>query len=164
LDATLLGFPDAGGEGFYGAEAEIFVETHGVCVNRSDGEREGAVAVLLQSGERRFHQPPTQTVFLITRQDADLRSVPNSGSDSGSQHHANGFFSRARTNNEGGFREELTAAGKQNDVAQKFHGTELAAILVVDLCVNVIGIGALDQARARFEAAVGPGFDAQAVL
>jgi len=120
--------------------------------------------MLLQSGERRFHQPPTQTIFLITRQDADLRGVPDSGSDSRSQHHANGFFSRAGANNEGGVWEKLTAAGEENDIAQEFHGAEFAAVLIVDLRINVIGIGALDQARARLETAVGPGFDAQAVL
>ena len=50
-----LGAPDAGGEGFNGAEAEDFVEADSVGVGGGDGEREGVEVASAKSVDGSLH-------------------------------------------------------------------------------------------------------------
>src|SRR5215472_14300790 len=79
----------------------------------------------------------------------------------GSKHHGDQAVITHRTYQKRSFREELAAPGKQHDVAKKFQATRLAAILVIDLAINMIGIGKMDKARGRFKGAVGPGLESE---
>jgi len=93
-----------------------------------------------------------------------LRGVSDTGRDSRGQDHADGRFRGTRANNEGSLRTKLAATRKQDDVAEEFCGADFGAVLVVDFAVDVIGVGALNEMGARFEAFVGPGFETQAIL
>ena len=61
-----------------------------------------------------------------------------------------------RTRNEASGK-KLAAARQQHDVAQEFHSSGFAAVLVVDFAVHVIGVGQLNQSRRGFEGAIAPG-------
>src|SRR5216684_4040760 len=99
---------------------------------------------------------------LVAGQDTDLRGVPDArgdfaGEDGGDEFLAAGFVKHERC-----ARHELPATGKQNDVLEKFQRAGAAAVLVVDLAIDVIRVGQIDQLGARFEVAVIPAVKAHA--
>jgi len=57
---------------------------------------------------------------------------------------------------------ELAAAGKENDVFEEAQGTGAAAILVVDLAIDVIRVRQINQFGAMLEEAVVPAVEAHA--
>src|SRR4029077_15791492 len=63
---------------------------------------------------------------------------------------------------EGGAGDELSAAGKQDDVLEEFERAGAAAILVVDFSVNVVGVAEVDEFGAGLEEAIVPAVQAHA--
>jgi len=159
FDDALAG-PDAGGEGFDGAEAEFFVEADGGFVVGGDGEREflefhGAQG--LDGGE---HEHAAEAVALVAGQDANLRGVAHAGRDLAGEDRADELVAAGLAQDERGAGDKLTAAGKQDDVFQETQRAGTAAILVVDFAVHVIGVGKIDELGARIEEAVVPTVEA----
>src|SRR6266851_7016867 len=80
------------------------------------------------------------------------------GEDSGDE-----FVAAGLVEDEGCARHELAAARQQDDVLQEFQGPGAAAVLVVDLAIDVICVGQIDQFGARLEVAVVPTRETHAV-
>src|ERR1700722_14584939 len=93
---------------------------------------------------------------------ADLRGVADAFGDGGSENHSYRAVARRGPHQERSLRQKLSASWKQHDVAEEFHSSGFAAVLVVDLAIDVIGVGQLDQARRGFEGAIVPWLQAQA--
>src|SRR2546422_7299801 len=102
------------------------------------------------------HERAAQAVSLIAGEDADLRNVAHAGGDFGRQHGSDDLVCDRIAQHERSRRDELAAAGKQNDVLQKLERATARAVLVVDLAVHVIGISQINQFGARLEIAVVP--------
>ena len=109
-----------------------------------------------------LHQLAANAVALVTRFDTDLCGVADACVDSRSENHADGRLAARGADEKRSLRKKLSAAGKKNDIAEKPHPADFAAILVVDFGIDVAGVGELDKAGGGIEIAVGPGFDAQA--
>ena len=91
-----------------------------------------------------------------------MRGVAHAFGDGGGEHHANGRVRMYRADEERRFREELAAAGEDDDVAQEAQAAGFAAILVVNFAVDFVGVGEVDKAGAGFKAAIGPAVEAKA--
>src|SRR5260370_33708479 len=76
-----LAGPDAGGEGFDGVEAEIFVELDGGVVFGGDGEGEFAELHGAEGFGGSLHEHAAEAVSLVAGQDAELRGVADAGGD-----------------------------------------------------------------------------------
>src|SRR4030095_15013229 len=59
-------------------------------------------------------------------------------------------------------RNTLSAYGKQNDIFQKAKSARLAAVLIVDVAVDVIGVCQVDELCARVKVAIVPAREPQA--
>jgi len=160
--AGLRGVPNAGGEFFYSAEAEVFVEADGGRIDAGHGEGDGFVVAAAQRLDGTFHQRAADAVSLMPGHHADLGGVADAFGDGGRENHAHRTIARRGTHQEAGFGQELPAAGQQHDVAEEFHSSGFGAVLVVDVAVDVIGVGQLDQPRRGFEGAIVPGLETQA--
>lgn len=159
----MLRLPDACRESLQCAKAEMLIEVNRVFVDGGDGERERIVMAAAEGLDRMLHQLAADAVAVIAGHDADLRGVADAFGDRGREDHADKAIAGGWADEEGGFGKELTAAGQQHDIAQEFQAARFAAILVVDLAVDVIGVGELNQTGSSFEGAVVPGLDAQTI-
>ena len=86
---------------------------------------------------------------LVAGQDAHLRCMPHAFFHRRSKNHADQAISGGRTHEERSFRQELSASRQNHDVAKEFHSARFGAVLIVDIAVNVIGVGKLNQFGAR---------------
>jgi hypothetical protein len=157
---VLLAGPDAGGEGFDGAEAEFFVEADGGFVVGGDGEREFVEFHGAQGINGREHEHAAEAVALVAGQDANLRGVAHAGGDLAGEDRADELVAAGLAQDKRGAWDKLAAAGKQDDVFQKTQRAGTAAILVVDFAVHVIGVGKIDELGAGIEVAVVPAVEA----
>src|SRR5712692_3498686 len=153
--------PDARGEGFLRAKAELLVQPHRGGILRRHGERERGEFPGAQRPNRSFHQLLSQPAALVAGQHADLRGVCHAGGHLRGQHHADELVGVARPQHKRSLRPELPAARQQNNVLQKFQRAGFAAVLVVDLAVYVIGIGQVNQPGAGLEVSLLPALQPQ---
>jgi len=108
-----------------------------------------------------LHEHTAEAVALVTGQDAELRGVADAGGDLAGEHGGDEVVAAGLVEHEGGGRDELATAGKQNNVFQEFQGAVAAAVLVVDFAVDVIGVSQKNQLSAGLEIAVRPAVEAQ---
>src|SRR6266704_728323 len=155
--------PDASGEGFDGVEAEFFVELDGGAVFGRHGKSQFPEFHGAESFGGSLHEHAAETVSLIARQDADLRGVADAGRNLAGEDSGDEFVAAGLVEDEGCARHELAAAGEQDDVLQEFQGPGAAAVLVVDLAIDVIRVGQIDQFGARLEITVVPTRETHAV-
>src|SRR5580704_13914540 len=144
--ATQLGLagPDAGGEGFYGGEAEAFVEVDGGFVFGGYGESEFLEFLSAEGIRGREHQKTPQAVALEAGLHAYLRSVADAGRHFAGEDRSREIVATRVTKDERSLRKNLAAAGQQDDVLQKTQGTVPRAVLIVDVSIHVIGIRQID--------------------
>src|SRR5579864_3189299 len=154
--------PDACGEGADGGEVEFFVELDGGAILRGDREREFAKFHGAQRFGGSLHEHAAEAVALVAGEDADLRGVADAWRDFAGEHGGDEFVAARLAQNEGSAGNKLSAAGKQDDVLEEAQGAGAAAVLVVDLAIDVIGVGQINQFGARLEKAVIPAIEAHA--
>src|SRR5712692_10643459 len=158
----LLAGPDAGGEGVDGGEVEFFVEPDGGAVLRGYGEGEFAEFHGAQGFGGGLHQHAAEAVSLIAWEDADLRGVADAGGNFAGEDGGDEFVAARLAKNKRSAGNELAAAGKENDVFEEAQGASAAAILVVDLAIDVIRVRQINQFGALLEEAVVPAVEAHA--
>src|SRR6266576_3161576 len=98
---------------------------------------------------------------LVARQNADLRGVTDAGGNFASQNCGDELVTSGLVKNEGRGRHELAASGEQDDVLQEFQRAGPAAILIIDLAIDVICVSQIDQLRAGIEKAIAPAVKAR---
>src|SRR5258707_3605456 len=154
--------PNTRSEGLNGAEAEFFIELDGGVVVRSYGQRQFPEFHGAKGFGGSLHEHAAEAMPLVAGQHADLRGVADTGGDFAGENAGDEIVAAGLVKNEGCAGHELAATGKQNDVLQKFQRAGAAAVLVVDLAVDVTGVSQINQLGARLEVAVIPAVEAHA--
>ena len=108
------------------------------------------------------HQDAAEAVALEAGHHADLRGVTDAGGNFAGQDRPGEFLALRMMQDEGSVRKKLAAAGEQDDVLQEFQRAVPSAVLVVDVAVDVIRVGEVNQLGARLEVALVPAVEPQA--
>jgi len=103
-----------------------------------------------------FHQRSTESMPLEARLNADLRGVADSFGHFTGQDRGDQFIAAGMPEHERGTGLELAAARQQDDVLQEFKRAVARAVLVVDVAVDVVGVGQIDQLGAGLKVAIVP--------
>src|SRR5271157_4689158 len=103
--------PDAGGEGFYGGEAELLVEVDGGVVFGCDSQSQFVELLGAEGVRGGEHQEAAEAVPLETRHDAKLGGVADAGGDFAGEDRARKVLAAGLAEDEGGIGDELAAAG-----------------------------------------------------
>ena len=98
-----------------------------------------------------LHQLSPDSVALIAGHHANLSRVAHAFGHGRSQHHGNEPVAHRGPHQERSFRQKLSTARKQHDVAQEFHSARFGAVLVVDFAVHVVGVRKLNELRGGIE-------------
>ena len=151
-----LTWPDAGGECFQCLEAELFVETDCGVIFGRDGERELLKFQTAQGIGGGEHESAAEALALMAGQHADLSGVADARRNLAGEDRAHQIIAARIVQNEGSAGDELAAAGQENNVFQKAQRAGLAAILVVDVTVDMVGVRQINQFGAGVEVAVVP--------
>lgn len=109
-----------------------------------DGKREFLKFETAQGVGCREHERAAEALPLVARQDADLRGVADAGRDFAGEDGADKIVAARIVEDEGSARNELAAAGEQNNIFEKAKSAGLAAVLIVDVAVDVVGVGEKD--------------------
>ena len=142
---------------------EVFVELDGGGIFAGDRQGEFAKFHGAQSFGGALHQHAADAVALIAGEDADLRGVADAGGDFAGEDGGDQIVrGTGLAKDEGGARDELSAAGQQDDVFQEFEGAGFAAVLIVDFAVDVIGVAEIDELGTGLEKAIVPAIQAHA--
>src|SRR6267378_1643221 len=157
-----LAGPDASGEAANGGEVQIFVEPDGGAVLRGHGQRQFAEFQSAEGFGRSLHEHAAESVALIAGKDADLRGVAHSGGDFAGEHGADELVAARLTQDERSAGHELAATRQKNNVLEEAQSSGAAAVLIVNLAVDVIGVRQVNQFRARLEEAIVPAVEAHA--
>ena len=109
-----------------------------------------------------MHEHAAKAVPLITGKHANLRGVAYARGDFTGEHSCDQFVAAGLAQNKRRARDELAATGEQNNVLEEAQSSGAAAVLIVDLAIDMIRVGQVDKFRSRLEEAIVPPVKAHA--
>src|SRR5712671_3327075 len=99
---------------------------------------------------------------LVAGEDANLRRVADARRDFAGEHGGDEFVAAGLAQDEGRSGYKLAATRKKDDVLEEAQRAGSAAILIIDLAIDVIRVGQINQFCARLEKAIVPAVHAHA--
>ena len=131
-------------------------------VDAGDGEREFVEFEAAQRVNGSDHEGAAESMALVAGNHAKLSGVADAGRDFAGQHGAEQLIAAGHMQDERRAGNKLAATRKQNNIFQEAQSAGFAAVLVVDIAVDVIGVAEENQFGAGIEVAVVPARNAQA--
>lgn len=139
-----------------GVKAQALVEAECFSICFRDGEGDGAHPSACELGGGVTQKHAAKTAGSATGTDAELRDVCGLRLDEGGEDHAFEFAGTLVEQNEGVLGREGSTAGEPDNVVEKAKAAADSAVLVVDLGVTVVNVGAIDEIRGRLVHGCGP--------